>query len=122
MDHREKMIRLSDELQELSFNLADKLDTLNYHSGREAVRDLRDGAYSMTDRMMELIRDLGHNLVASGENETADGLLEMYSLLDGVRKCSLEPESYRIFLSGLKRLLELLDEWGDRGPVPGLTA
>lgn len=117
MARNERIRKLNELLQVEAFNLADRLDTLNYHSRTEAVRDLSNGVYHKVDEMMKSIRDLGHNLVADGREEEREALRDMYALLDTVRKCSLEPESYRFFLDSLPALLEALGRWGEEGPL-----
>lgn len=117
MNQNERIKTLNETLQVEAFNLADRLDTLNYHSRTEAVRDLSRGVYHSVDEIMKLIRDLGHNLTAAGREEDRESLRDMYALLDTVRKCSLEPESYRLFLDSLPALLEALNKWGESGPL-----
>jgi len=101
-----------------AFNLADELDSINFHSTREAVKDLEQKVFRPADDMRRMIRDLLHNLDAAGRAADGGEARRMYPLLDLARKCSVEPGSFRNFLDGLIPLIGLLAEWGDRGPIP----
>jgi len=117
----EKTAVLREELQVLAFNLAARLETLNFHSSREAVEDLDRRALPLVNQMQKKIRSLVHNLEAYDSREAAGAIedaRDMYSLLDLVRKCSVESESYHNLIKGLIPLMEKLDEWGRLGPLP----
>ena len=121
MEHDEKIRQLSDDLQVLAFNLADTMDTLNFHSNREAVRDLNRRAGPMADEMMQKIRSLVYNLDNEKPGDFAEDIEEardMYSLLDLTRKCSVESENFKNFVDSLIPLIEKLDEWGRLGAPP----
>lgn len=115
------------ELENLSADLLDSLETLNYHSAGEAVRDLNAKAIRTAERMrtqvLALLKTLQLNgyLAPGRSDEVAVGELEdMNELLDNVRRVSSESKSYRHFLDSLMPLLKLLEKWSGEGirPVP----
>ena len=118
MNYQEKIEQAGDELQVLSFNLLDELDMLNFHSGREAVRDLEDKVFGMADEMRKLIRDLLHSLQQMNRLNDMEEAVEMASMLEIMRHCSVEPASYKHFVSTLIPLIKMLTTWSERGPVP----
>ena len=120
MTPEEKIGILNGELQVLAFNLADVLDTLNFHSGREAVRDLNRNAFGIVEEMREKIRSLLYNLHQSGREDELEDAGKMDALLEVVHNCGGQPENYRAFVDKLIPLLELLNRWGERGPAPGV--
>jgi hypothetical protein len=117
-------LEMDSELQRLAFNLADTLDTLNYHSLDETVDDLRKNVFSMSREMGGHIRKILKNLehVAgyfpdAGVTEIEASLKNMDSLLEVVNKCTGEVKNYKTFVGSLIPLLKLCGEWGERGPL-----
>ncbi|HOO55957.1 MAG TPA: hypothetical protein PLN69_03985 [bacterium] len=117
MSSQSRIAELNDEIQVLSFNLADELDTLNFHSSREAVKDLQIKAFRIADSLKHKINDLLHNLSNQGYEEEIEEALEMNSLLEVLMRCSIEPESFGNFVKSLIPLIALLNKWGENGPV-----
>jgi hypothetical protein len=118
VNFKEKIERDGDELQVLAFNMLDELETLNYHSGREAVADLNEKVFGMADEMRKLIRDLVHGLHHEKRLSDMEEAVEMDSMLEVMMHCSIEPASYKHFLSILIPLIDLLTAWSEHGPVP----
>lgn len=131
MNHRNRIVELTDELSNMAADLQEALDTLNYHSLGEAVHDIRGGAVRIAERMRTDILTLLRLLEANGylkdsradETEIAE-IEEMNELLDVLRKVSVETKSYHHFIDVLIPLMKLLDKWAMNGlaPVPGLSA
>ncbi|MFA6451696.1 MAG: hypothetical protein WCX65_19650 [bacterium] len=117
MNHQERIKQANEELQVLSFNMLDELESLNVHSGQEAARDLNDRIFGMVDEMRKHIRDLLHNLRQINRTAEMDEVKEMDALLEVTRHCSVEPGSYRNFVSTLIPLIKLLTSWSENGPV-----
>jgi hypothetical protein len=117
MNYKEKIDRDGDELQVLAFNMLDELDMLNFHSGREAVRDLSEKVFGMADEMLKLIKDLLHSLQQLNRLSEMEEAVEMASMLEVMRHCSFEPASYQHFVSILIPLIKMLTVWSERGPV-----
>jgi uncharacterized protein YggE len=122
LNGEEKIGRLADELQVLAFNLMDELETINFHSNREAVADLRRRAVGMADEMQVKIKDLLHNLQHTGRDEAVEEAKEMASLLDVVHNISTEQGNFKHFISILMPLIRMLSIWGDRGPLTDFAA
>lgn len=115
---------ISLDLQRLAFNLADEIDTLNFHTMREAVSDMRLGVQRITAEMYEKVRAVIKRMEMITEhfpNLDADEITEeftrMEELLDIVRKCTGEPKNYRDFIQSMPELIELCGKWGERDPL-----
>ncbi len=117
MNPREKVDEIGGALQVLAFNMLDELDHLNLHSGRETARDLSLKVFDMADEMRHLIKSLIHNMKHLGLDGEVEEAIEMDSMLEVVRHCSIEPESYRRFIATLMPLIKLLNKWSESGPV-----
>ncbi len=117
MNPKERIEETGGALQVLSFNMLDELDHLNLHSGREAARDLNLKVFDMVDEMRKLIKSLVHNMKYLGLHGEIEEAMEMDSMLEVVRHCSIEPESYRRFIASLIPLIRLLETWSEIGPV-----
>lgn len=122
-------INISLDLQRLSFNLADSLDTLNYHSMGEAVEDLGNGVYQTGALMRKNIKLLSVNMDRisalfpdADAPDLGEELSLMYSILDILRRCTGEAKNYRDFLDSLHELLELCDRWGETDPLSAFGA
>ena len=118
VNFEEKIEQTGEELQVLAFNMLDELEMLNFHSGREAVRDLEDKLFGMADEMRKLIRDLFHTLQQLGRLGDMEEAVEMDSMLEITKHCSIEPASYKHFVDTLIPLIKLLTAWSERGPIP----
>ena len=119
MTPEERIEYLSGELQVLAFNLLDGIESLNLHSPREAVADLNARVTGMAEEMVKLNRSLIHNLSLLKRDKELDEAEEMDSLLDILRHCSIEPASYKHFISSLIPLIKLLTLWSERGAAAG---
>ncbi len=120
MSGEDKIALLCDELQVLAFNMAEELDTLNFHSQREAAADMRRrGVFDSLDEMRDKIRRLERELRSCGRDVQAEDVVEMDALLEVMHKCGGEPDNFRQFVSELIPLIRMLDKWGERGPIDG---
>lgn len=115
---------VSRDLQRLAFNLADEIDTLNFHTMREAVSDMRRGVQRITAEMHEKVRSVVKRVETVSEHfpnlaadEVMDEFTRMEELLDIVRKCTGEPKNYRDFIQAMPELIELCDKWGAQNPL-----
>jgi hypothetical protein len=120
MSGNDKIAALCEELQVLAFNMAEELDTLNFHSQREVAADMRRrGVFDSLDEMRDKIRRLERELRSSGRDAQAEEIVEMDALLEVMNKSGGEPEYFRQFVSELIPLIRMLDKWGERGPIDG---
>ncbi|MEW5945474.1 MAG: hypothetical protein AB1742_04670 [bacterium] len=110
------------ELENLAGELLDVLETLNFHSAREAAEDLHSDALPIVSKMLPRLRSV--YLAASSHPETfsrhlspakMNELTDMNELLDSIRHCSAEHKSFQNFLSNLVPLLDLLKKWAYQG-------
>ncbi len=118
MTPEERISYLSGELQVLAFNMLDELESLNLHSPREAVSDLQDRIFGTAKEMSALNKSLIHNLSVLGRTGELEEAVEMDSLLDILRNCSVEPSSYKHFIDTMIPLINMLELWSNRGAVP----
>lgn len=130
MTPEERIAKLSEELENLSLELLEGLETLNYHSLGEAVRDMKHGVFRTAERMRQEALTLLRTLSSNGymtrpetDLKTIDELQELGAMLDVLRRVSAEPKSYHHFIEELPPLLKVLEKWTLDGlqPVEGLA-
>lgn len=121
---REQLLNADQELQRLSFNLLDALDTLNVHSLGEVVRDLRRSIFPLSHGLQTEVRRFikGSDRVRAAFPDVDTAALEqdlsaMDALLDMLHKCTGEVKNYKEFVDGLIPLIRKCESWSEQGPL-----
>lgn len=120
MNNSEKIKKNADELSKQASELYNILNTLNFHTPKEAADDLKHSAGALIRGMKQRVRyihqaligELGARGVPPGAEEE---LTAMSEYLDTLRHCSGDSRSHQHLLSVLIPLMELLKKWAEAG-------
>ena len=126
---RHGLLEADNEMQRLAFNLADILDTVNFHSLSEAVGDLRRSVFRTSLDLQGLIRRVlkrQDQVAACFPEADVTGIVReleaMDVLLDLLHKCTGEVKNYKDFVDALIPLIRKCETWGGQGPMAACGA
>ncbi|MFH1538816.1 MAG: hypothetical protein ABIH66_07640 [bacterium] len=121
MDRQERIEENADRLSVRAAELHDILNTLNFHSPREAADDLRHSAGDLIRDMKKRVRFIHEALIGGMGIKNVppaaeEELTAMNEYLDTLRSYSGDHAGYQRLLSILVPLLDLLKKWATAGP------